>query len=467
MRIFALVLSVALLFGSGLVLRHEQAQSHAQTIDRFDQRAEIASRFLQSYVSDTTTHEAQVARAKLASRTVSQSLFVDVATTLGFQAAVLLDGEGNLVRVFPHNRALIGTDLGAQYEHLGKAVAGNVALSNVVPSAGRSIPVIAMAVPFESKAGPRVFSGALSIAETSLGTAYLKNVSPIQGAALWLIDNTGQTIASSSDAAQSSDLLESADPALAEAVNSSDHGVYDGPLGSSRFASVQVPGTPWRLVMEAPEAQIFLAIDGLQAIVPWLVFVGLVLAVAMAMISQFKLMRARGEHLDRVELLSVTDPMTGLSNRRGYELLADQLLKAAGRDSQAALLMSFDVDGLKHINDTFGHGAGDEAIIAAAHLLRSTLRETDVIARLGGDEFCAVGVSPSGLDDGRAVLARLQDAIDLYNDREGQLFPLSISVGMAMWDPDAPTSLHDLEQTADRAMYEHKRLGRSPEALAR
>jgi diguanylate cyclase (GGDEF)-like protein len=160
--------------------------------------------------------------------------------------------------------------------------------------------------------------------------------------------------------------------------------------------------------------------------------------------------------VDGVSLVSVTDPMTGLFNRQGYRLLAARLLREATREQRAVLLMLFDIDGLKAINDRLGDTAGDGAITSAAELLRATFRDTDLIARLDGDEFCVMGMLPGVPTDGSAQLARLDEAIKVHNHREGATFRLSLSGGLATWDPLQPTSLELLEEEAARRLYADK-----------
>ena len=162
------------------------------------------------------------------------------------------------------------------------------------------------------------------------------------------------------------------------------------------------------------------------------------------------------ETVDGVSLVSVTDPMTGLFTRQGYRLLAARLLREATREQRAVLLMLFDIDGLKALNDRLGDTAGDEAITAAADVLRATFRDTDLIARLDGDEFCVMGMLPGLPSDGSAQLARLDEAITGFNRREEAAFRLSLSGGLATWDPTQPVSLELLEEEAGRRLYADK-----------
>ena len=162
------------------------------------------------------------------------------------------------------------------------------------------------------------------------------------------------------------------------------------------------------------------------------------------------------ETVDGVSLVSVTDPMTGLFTRQGYRLLAARLLREATREQRAVLLMLFDIDGLKALNDRLGDAAGDEAITAAADVLRATFRDTDLIARLDGDEFCVMGMLPGVPSDGSAQLARLDEAIAVFNRRDDAAFRLSLSGGLATWDPIQPVSLELLEEEAGRRLYADK-----------
>ena len=160
--------------------------------------------------------------------------------------------------------------------------------------------------------------------------------------------------------------------------------------------------------------------------------------------------------VEGVQLSSVTDPMTGLFTRQGYRLLAARLLREATREQRAVLLMLLDIDGLKAINDRLGSTVGDEAITAVADLLRATFRDTDLIARLDGDEFCVMGMLPGAPSDGSAQLARLDEAIKAFNGRQGAAFRLSLSGGLATWDPEHPAPLEALEEEADRRLYADK-----------
>jgi len=163
--------------------------------------------------------------------------------------------------------------------------------------------------------------------------------------------------------------------------------------------------------------------------------------------------RKRAEAL--VHLLSLTDDLTGLYNRRGFLTLAEQQLKLAARTQRRMYLLFLDLDGMKWINDTLGHQEGDRAIREAAALLKRTYRESDIIARIGGDEF-AVLVPEAHKEDERALTSRLERNLTAYHRKESQPFNLSLSIGIVSCDATDPCSLEVLLDRADRLMYEEK-----------
>jgi diguanylate cyclase (GGDEF)-like protein len=153
--------------------------------------------------------------------------------------------------------------------------------------------------------------------------------------------------------------------------------------------------------------------------------------------------------------LALTDDLTCLYNRRGFFAAATQQLKLAQRYERGALLFFCDVDNLKHINDSFGHREGDLALVRTADALENAFRDSDILTRLGGDEFAALALETSSQDDG-VILHRLEESLKKSNANESR-YALSLSVGVARFDPQNAVSLGELMEKADRDMYEHKR----------
>jgi len=150
------------------------------------------------------------------------------------------------------------------------------------------------------------------------------------------------------------------------------------------------------------------------------------------------------------------DDLTGLHNRRGFMALATRHLRCACDMGQPMVMFFADVDGLKSINDRFGHGEGDRALASAAACIKQTFRKFDLTARLSGDEFVALTVEVPGRST-EAICRRLQSKLAHCSGAE---YKLSLSVGMAHFDPGSPVTLQELMRQADVALYRHKRRDR-------
>lgn len=168
---------------------------------------------------------------------------------------------------------------------------------------------------------------------------------------------------------------------------------------------------------------------------------------------------------DELKEQSLRDALTGLPNRRGFTTLSEQALKLAMRMERDVLTIFIDVDHLKQINDTFGHLAGDRALIETARVLRDSCREADIVARLGGDEFVALMIVDSD-QTAELVCDRIKGRLDTYNSQGAPGYTLSLSLGAKRSKPDGIT-LADLLAQADTALYEQKRARGRPQALSR
>ena len=157
-----------------------------------------------------------------------------------------------------------------------------------------------------------------------------------------------------------------------------------------------------------------------------------------------------------INTLSLADELTGLYNRRGFLAFCKQHLNSLHRTNQGGVIVYADLDGLKKINDSFGHQEGDRALIKTAELLKETFRSADVLGRLGGDEFTALAAveSEGGVEK---LVARLEQKFEKYNAMKIVPYKLSISIGVAQLDSNATQSIEDLLTMADLAMYENKR----------
>ncbi len=168
----------------------------------------------------------------------------------------------------------------------------------------------------------------------------------------------------------------------------------------------------------------------------------------------------RGGKQHQLQNESITDDLTGLHNRRGFLLVADQMLRTARRDRSDFMLLFLDLDRLKFINDTYGHAEGNRAIVEAADVLRTCFRTNDLIARLSGDEFAALAMNSTATADA-ALRKRLDEVLDGVNARPGRAYPLGFSVGILACASTDDRSMEALLANADALMYEDKRRKRN------
>jgi diguanylate cyclase (GGDEF)-like protein/PAS domain S-box-containing protein len=162
--------------------------------------------------------------------------------------------------------------------------------------------------------------------------------------------------------------------------------------------------------------------------------------------------------------LAEHDPLTGLCNRRRFGDALEELLRHGARYGPAGSLLLFDLDGLKQVNDRFGHAAGDTVLLEVARAVQERTRETDVLARLGGDEFSIL--LPHRGEDGAVPLAR--DLAELVASLRFDFDPearVTASIGIASLDPEAGADA--VLTAADRALYEAKHAGGDGWRLAR
>ena len=176
------------------------------------------------------------------------------------------------------------------------------------------------------------------------------------------------------------------------------------------------------------------------------------------LIEEISLLRAKvarlQERVEQLDQLAHQDSLINLPNRRGFMRELERLIARVDRYGINAAMLFVDLDGLKMINDTFGHRAGDEALIQVAGLLSKGVRHSDVVARIGGDEF---GILIECADEAAAqeTAARLIDQISACEFlHEGEALPLSVAIGVGMID--SLDTAEAVMERADEAMYRRK-----------
>ena len=162
----------------------------------------------------------------------------------------------------------------------------------------------------------------------------------------------------------------------------------------------------------------------------------------------------------KLEEIAYFDMLTSLPNRRRFAEEFRTRLSLARRHGHPIALLLMDLDHFKHINDTFGHDAGDAVLIEAAVRMKLAVRESDLVARLGGDEFAILLIVPDGIKGVEAVCRRVVDSFSVGIAFGEASLKAGCSLGIALFPDDGDTH-EGLYKSADLALYDAKRAGRN------
>jgi diguanylate cyclase (GGDEF)-like protein/PAS domain S-box-containing protein len=159
-------------------------------------------------------------------------------------------------------------------------------------------------------------------------------------------------------------------------------------------------------------------------------------------------------------LQAITDHLTGLLNRQGFEMAIEDKIRIADLEKSELACLFVDLDRFKLINDNLGHAAGDEVLKNVVAAIGTQLRPTDTIARLGGDEFAILVSARSAKTAALEIAARISTAVERQMDVAGSIVKLSASIGIALYPEHAPNAA-ELLQKSDLAMYARKKAGKN------
>lgn len=196
-------------------------------------------------------------------------------------------------------------------------------------------------------------------------------------------------------------------------------------------------------------AQVYLIATG-QRVPDWPYLLAITATLAFLSLVGGEVTNQLHEARERAERLALIDGLTQMPNRRYFELVFQREYAAAER-GRSLVVVVFDMDGLKTINDTYGHKAGDEALVAFAGVLKANTRSMNMSARLGGDEFVSI-VSDSTIEGALVFVERIQSAVSRL---DGLAAGISVSAGLAAYHEEM-TAPGFLIEAADRALYEAK-----------
>ncbi len=181
--------------------------------------------------------------------------------------------------------------------------------------------------------------------------------------------------------------------------------------------------------------------------------------------KNMELLDLLSEEKKKLSHISQTDELTGLYNRRGFTNFAQQALTLALSMKKCGHLIYADLDDLKKINDRFGHGEGDKALVKAAEVLRKTFRDMDIIGRVGGDEFTILTVNTDA-----AFISVLQERLKqhsaIFNESNDKPYLINISFGAVQFSPNSSSDLECLLLQADDCLYTQKKKNKRNTQLA-
>jgi diguanylate cyclase (GGDEF)-like protein len=201
-------------------------------------------------------------------------------------------------------------------------------------------------------------------------------------------------------------------------------------------------------------------IDRLEQVIPDVVWLVLAASLAVGAVGGLSAIvsghraRRRTREVAAISAAALIDPLTHVFNRRGFSEAVERELDRASRHGRPLAIAYLDVRGLKAVNDTHGHVAGDRLLREAAGLLLESARAHDVVGRVGGDEMAVL--LPEQSAEGAAVVSgRIQRAVPAHRAALGLSVPWDLTVGTATFPEDGQT-LEELVRVADRRLYEQR-----------
>ena len=451
-KVAVVALTLALVIATlGVGIAASESQSRSHILSLFKLKGTSSATFVSTFLSQQANRERQAASRFLSGATVSQRRFGLAVSAFGSNAAVLLDSRGRLLDAVPADGALAGRQIAHRYAHLSAAEEGRVAVSGVVPSAVGRVPVAAVAVPFSTPSGRRVFSAAYQTSGSTLG-AFVEHTVAYRPHGVYLVDGSENIVAASPKSGAHS--LRELDPALASAITRSSLGAVGGAGSPRTFTVAGVPGTSWRLVIAVPDSRLFVSISGWSHRLPWIVF-ALVSVLAVALLFVVARLMALSE---RMANSARTDALTGLANRRAVSEHLTRATARARRTGRPVSVLMIDLDRFKETNDRYGHRAGDRVLRAVANSMREALRGEDIYGRWGGDEFIVV-LPDTDEEEAAGAAERLQEHAETADLLDiGLPGGVPMSIGTATRTVTTP---EDLVQEADFALYQQKAARRS------
>jgi hypothetical protein len=459
----AVVLVVALgwivvMFALAEVLASSQAHARRDVAQKLAARTQAGAEFSSLYVSDILARGREQAASWLTVRRPTRLSLARSSDALGFSAALLLDRGGRVLQTAPAQRDFMGVAITGLDPYVAPAIAGRAAVSNVVQSA-TGPPVVATAVPFATASGRRVLSGTFDVSKSPLG-GYMRNVIVVPGHRVYLVDAAGNLIASSGPPLRAGETLSQPESRLARLVRVERSGAYSSAHGSQLFVSASIAGTPSRIVVVVPDAQLYVSVDGASKWLAWVALASLAIAGLLIIMMGLRLINSRkrlatlNADLQRLALGCAHRPEQpprdrGNADRRSQRRPATTLKSRGTADRHRPLQAR-----QRH--------PGPPSRRRRAHSNRAGARNgathRDSLGRWGGEEFLAV-LPNTDAQGARVIAERLR--AHAAKPRPGSANPrdaITVTIGDASWQAGG---MDELIRRADHALYAGKSAGRN------
>lgn len=183
--------------------------------------------------------------------------------------------------------------------------------------------------------------------------------------------------------------------------------------------------------------------------------VSALLTVMNSVIIDLCLLKEKDTLVDKLDSMYVRDELTKLYNRFGMRRFVDKIMEVAKRDQKYIMCIELDLDGLKKINDTYGHDAGDNAIVQVANAMRQASERREVCIRSGGDEYLVFGIAEKE-SDAAVFIQRVEEYLDEYNQRNAWPYEVTCSCGYCVHPAQQIHSLEEMVTEADKLLYQVK-----------
>ncbi|MCH5324827.1 MAG: GGDEF domain-containing protein [Eubacterium sp.] len=229
------------------------------------------------------------------------------------------------------------------------------------------------------------------------------------------------------------------------------------------FVTVNPCGDNWKVICSTPTEVILKEGGDIQLYILTIGIIAAIIAIILSVILSFLISRSMNKTVTSLSRKARTDQLTGILNKRSFEVMADSVLKTGDSAAYHALIL-IDVDDFKGINDHFGHAFGDKVLAAIGEMLRKTFRSDDLLGRIGGDEFCVlmnITAVENDADRLEVIDKKCSELCAAFreNNAGDSNCKVSASIGVSV-SPTNGTSFGELYDASDKALYASKANGK-------